>query len=465
MLNLGRLIIRTVGKPVHKYQCQTVVTTTNKSSRQSSLLTGIYHISSLRRSALLRNTKLRRARSASSTSGTCSSISSTVTATATTVTTAATATVANSKIASTSIPYKSLASWLFGCAGMVFGMVVVGGSTRLTRSGLSMTDWKVTGRLPPLNDEEWEMEFAKYRNFPEYKRLNMSMTKEEFKSIYWWEWGHRMWGRAIGVVFVAPLLYFAAKRQIPKNQYGRLALLMGMGGGQGLIGWWMVRSGLEHTHVFGIERSEHDTPRVSPYRLTTHLSMAFATYGLLSWTAMDLWRLGNGGGNKNLIVEPATKALKRLRGVSTIVTGILGITVLSGGFVAGNDAGRAYNDWPLMAGKFIPEEIWKSDLGVRNIFENTATVQFDHRMLATATVTCVASILMMAKQPSVWSKLPLEARTAILTMTGVTCGQYALGVTALMNYVPVELGVAHQAGALTTWTAAIILMNVLKHAR
>ena len=438
----------------HRQTYTTTTTTTTTGAPQR--LTGFHHISSLRRATFLRhNFQLSKTKSFSSplTTSTVHAIPPTATAASHAVT----------------IPYKSLASWLFGCAGMVFGMVVVGGSTRLTRSGLSMTDWKVTGRLPPMNEEDWAIEFAKYRNFPEYKRLNMSMTQEEFKSIYWWEWGHRMWGRAIGVVFVAPLVYFAARRQIPTHQYGRLALLMGMGGGQGLIGWWMVQSGLDHTHVFGIERSEHDTPRVSPYRLTTHLSMAFATYGLLSWTAMDLWRLGSGssGANGSLsrAVQPMAKAVQRLRTVSAIVTAVLGVTVLSGGFVAGNDAGRAYNDWPLMAGKFIPEEIWNSDLGVRNFFENTATVQFDHRMLATATVSSVAAILLMARQPGVWSTLPLEARTAIMTMAGVTCGQYALGVTALMNYVPVELGVAHQAGALTTWTAAIVLMNVLKHVK
>ena len=426
----------------------------------SKFSTGVHHAHSLRRTALQRYTKHIRPRSTLTSEGAGSMVSTTQNA-----------------IQATSIPYRGLAAWLFGCSGMVFGMVVVGGSTRLTRSGLSMTDWKLTGRPLPRNDGEWQIEFSKYKNFPEYKRLNMSMSMEEFKSIYWWEWGHRMWGRAIGVVFVAPLIYFAARRQIPKDMYGRLAVLMGMGGGQGLIGWWMVRSGLEHTHVFGIERSEHDTPRVSPYRLATHLSMAFATYGLLTFTAMDLWRRSSSSSSSSTSSPAALatkelssstsvlRSLRHLRGVAALMTGVLSVTVLSGAFVAGNDAGRAYNDWPLMAGQWIPAEIWDSSLGIRNFFENTATVQFDHRVLAMTTVASVGAILMLARQPGVWAILPPEAKAAVLAMAGVTVGQFTLGVTTLVNYVPVHLGVAHQAGALSTWTAAVCLLNMLKHVK
>ena len=369
--------------------------------------------------------------------------------------------------------YRHLSTWIFGCSGMVFGMVVVGGSTRLTRSGLSMTDWSITGSRLPMNEETWSIEFQKYKDFPEYKRLNMSMTLEEFKSIYWWEWAHRMWGRAIGVVFVLPWLYFVAKRNVPKEFRNRFMLLLGMGGMQGLVGWWMVKSGLEHEHIFGIERSEHDTPRVSPYRLATHLSMAFATYGLLTFTGMDLYRksilpkIANGIESQqgHTTSTSVLRALKRLRGVSIFMSGVVGVTVLSGAFVAGNDAGRAYNDWPLMAGEWIPLEIWDETLGLRNFFENTATVQFDHRMLATATVASVGTVLFLASRKGVWQILPPEAKAAVLTMAGVTVGQFTLGVTTLINYVPVYLGVAHQAGALTTWTAAVVLLNMLKHVK
>ena len=280
-------------------------------------------------------------------------------------TTAAAAAVTATATAA-AVPYRGLASWILGCGGMVFGMVVVGGTTRLTRSGLSMTDWRPQGRLPPMNTAEWEVEFEKYRDFPEFKRLNMSMTLDEFKSIYYWEWGHRMWGRAIGVCFAAPMVYFAARRQIPRHLYGRLGILFGMGGMQGAIGWWMVKSGLDHEHIFGIKRSEHDTPRVSPYRLTTHLSMAFATYGLLLWTGLDLLRRSadaRGGAaveqtaaaEAKLLANPElARALRRLRGTSKVATVALGVTILSGAFVAGNDAGRAYNDFPLMAGRWVP---------------------------------------------------------------------------------------------------------------
>ena len=209
----------------------------------------------------------------------------------------------------------------------------------------------------------------------------MSMTLDEFKSIYYWEWGHRMWGRAIGVCFAAPLVYFAARRQIPRHLYGRLGVLFGMGGMQGLIGWWMVKSGLDHEHIFGIKRSEHDTPRVSPYRLATHLSMAFATYGLLMWTGMDLLRRSSEARGDlaakeisrveaHLLSKPElSQALRRLRGASKMASVVLGVTVLSGAFVAGNDAGRAYNDFPFMAGRLIPEEIWDASLGVRNFLK------------------------------------------------------------------------------------------------
>lgn len=389
---------------------------------------------------------------------------------------AATAADALPTTAAQAIPYKSLGTWVLGCGGMVFGMVVVGGTTRLTRSGLSMTDWRPQGRLPPMNLAEWEVEFDKYRDFPEFKRLNMSMTLDEFKSIYYWEWGHRMWGRAIGVCFAAPLVYFAARRQIPRHLYGRLGLLFGMGGMQGAIGWWMVKSGLDHEHIFGIQRSEHDTPRVSPYRLTTHLSMAFATYGLLLWTGLDLLRKSadaRGGAaaqavvdsEANLLAKPElARALRRLRGTSKVATVALGVTILSGAFVAGNDAGRAYNDFPLMAGRWIPEEIWDASLGIRNFFENTATVQFDHRVLATTTGLSVGAVALAARRPALlWASLPVPAKTAVMAMVGVTASQYALGVTALMTYVPVHLGVAHQAGALSTWTAAVYLLHGLRY--
>jgi heme a synthase len=361
---------------------------------------------------------------------------------------------------------KLLASWILATGGMVFGMVTLGGATRLTRSGLSMVDWKPQGRPLPSTTEEWEFEFEKYKAFPEYQKLNQNMTLGEFKRIYFMEWAHRMWGRAIGLVFAVPLLGFAAAKRIPKQLYGRLALLFAMGGGQGLVGWWMVKSGLTHEHLPGISRSEHDTPRVSPYRLTAHLSMAFATYGVLMWTGMNLLtgppRVKSGAFNLSV----ANSALKALRSRSKGGAALLGLTVLSGAFVAGNDAGHAYNDFPYMAGEIIPEQIWMDHLGLRNLFENTATVQFDHRVLAFTTLGTVGGLFLSARGNSlVWNSLNPDAKLALTSLVGVTTAQVGLGITTLMMYVPVELGVAHQGGALTLWTVALWLVHTLRYVK
>ena len=234
----------------------------------------------------------------------------------------------------TAAQQRAVGWWLGGCTGMVFGMVVLGGVTRLTRSGLSMVDWRPQGRLPPMNDAEWQVEFDKYKAFPEYSAVNSAMTLEEFKPIYYMEWGHRMWGRGLGFVFALPCAYFMARGFIPRHLYPRMALMFSMGGAQGLVGWWMVKSGLEHSHVLGFERSEHDTPRVSPYRLAAHLTMAFATYSVLAWTAMDMLQAGN----KPLLASrvaaltdqarPAVQtALKGLRRNAVVAAALVGTTV------------------------------------------------------------------------------------------------------------------------------------------
>ena len=205
---------------------------------------------------------------------------------------------------------------------------------------------------------------------PEYKKLNQSMNLEEFKSIYFWEWFHRMWGRSLGVIFVVPLVYFVARKRTRAalsnaGLFPRMATLFLLGGTQGLVGWWMVKSGLEHTHILGFERSEHDMPRVSPYRLATHLSFAFVTYGLLCWTTMDLYSASIRSNVEATIAKSpdVLRRLGRLRSGMVATASIVGLTVVSGAFVAGNLAGLAYNDWPFMAGKFVPagiSEEWDS---------------------------------------------------------------------------------------------------------
>jgi cytochrome c oxidase assembly protein subunit 15 len=265
---------------------------------------------------------------------------------------------------------KPVAYWLFAMSGLVAGMVTIGGITRLTRSGLSMTDWKLQGNWPPMNPSEWEAEFERYKKFPEWQQRK-SMTVDEFKFIYYWEYGHRMMGRALGFAFAIPGAYFAARGMIPKRLYPRVALLFGLGGAQGLIGWWMVKSGLD------MDPAQRKEIRVSPYRLTTHLSMAFTTYCLLLWTGMDV--LHGPEAMRATAQKMSAEVLKHARKVRSLaaVSAVLAATtVVSGAFVAGNDAGRAYNTFPLMNDKLIPvEDMFTMEPTWRNFFENTATVQ------------------------------------------------------------------------------------------
>ncbi|KAA8527112.1 hypothetical protein F0562_008659 [Nyssa sinensis] len=248
---------------------------------------------------------------------------------------------------------KMVGIWLFASASWVFSMVVLGGITRLTRSGLSMTDWKFTGQLPPLSDDDWLTEFEKYKQSPEYKRVNKGMSIEDFKFIYWMEYAHL-----------------------------RLSALFALGAGQGLIGWWMVKSGLEEP------ASEYAQPRVSPYRLAAHLTSAFVIYSGLVWTALSV-----------LMPEPPAESLSWVRGAAKVkrltlpVSILVGITAVSGAFVAGNDAGHAFNTFPKMGDMWIPDDIFSMKPLMRNFFENTSTVQLDHRILATATLVSIGRLM------------------------------------------------------------------------
>lgn len=338
-------------------------------------------------------------------------------------------------------PNKPLAYWLFGVAAMVAGMVTVGGVTRLTKSGLSMTDWKLQGSLPPMTDEEWEKEFDRYKTFPEWQQRK-NMTVGEFKYIYFWEWGHRMLGRTVGLAFTLPGLYFAARGMIPRYLYPRLGLLFALGGGQGLIGWWMVKSGLE------MDPEQKKEIRVSPYRLATHLIMAFTTYGLLLWTGLEL--LNPASQMKKVastLSEEVLAIAKRSRRFNLHNLGIVALTVLSGAYVAGNDAGRAYNTFPKMGDEWIPSGILELSPMWRNFFENTATVQFDHRLMALSTLSAVTVGHIAAKkalQGAFFQAIPTGTRLAYQATMGMAWTQVALGISTLLMYVPVSLAAAHQ---------------------
>lgn len=357
--------------------------------------------------------------------------------------------------------HAAVAKWLLGCSGVVAGIVHVGGVTRLTKSGLSMTDWKPLGSLPPRSDSEWTIEFDRYRQYPEFQQ-RQSMTLDEFKYIYFWEWGHRMLGRFVGVCFAAPLTYFAVKNKIPKGYYPRMFTLLTMGGTQGLIGWWMVKSGLGEDR-----RGDRKEIRVSPYRLATHLTMAFSTYSLLLWTGLDL--LHPSSRLKSIASSLSKDAIRKLRYVrsgSIGVTTLTAITAISGAFVAGNDAGNAYNTFPLMADQWIPWDVMIDESIqplYRNIFENTATVQWDHRALAITTASSMLGLSTMALSKNFSPLLTPQARRGIIVMTTAGIGQVCLGISTLLLYVPINIAAAHQLGSLALLSSGLYVVHSLRY--
>ncbi|GAQ82379.1 Cytochrome oxidase assembly factor COX15 [Klebsormidium nitens] len=363
--------------------------------------------------------------------------------------TAATAT-ATGLVKGGPVAQKQVAYWLFGCAGWVFSMVVLGGVTRLTRSGLSMTDWRFAGGLPPMTQEEWEEEFDKYKQSPEYKKVNLGMKLDDFKFIYWMEYAHRMWGRALGLVFTVPFAYFAVKGYVTRPLAARLGVLLTLGAGQGLVGWWMVKSGLQEP------KSEYDVPRVSPYRLAAHLTSAFVIYSGLLWTALTV-----ASPTPPTLSALASQAGAALRGRIHPLAALIGVTALSGAFVAGLDAGHAFNTFPKMGETWLPPGLFEKQPFLANFFENTATVQLDHRLLALTTLASVTAVWATSR------RLPLHPRTKLLLhgLMGMTALQVTLGVSTLLLHVPVSLGSAHQAGALTLFTIVLTLMHSLRRPR
>ncbi|KAK9839866.1 hypothetical protein WJX81_007327 [Elliptochloris bilobata] len=340
--------------------------------------------------------------------------------------------------------------WLYSSAAAVLIMVGIGGVTRLTRSGLSMTEWKFTGEHWPVSQEEWDAEFAKYKASPEYQRVNKGMSEADFRFIYGVEYFHRMFGRAIGVVFVAPALFFAAKGWLRGPLAARVGLLFAAGGAQGLVGWWMVRSGLQEPS------KAWEVPRVSPYRLAAHLTSAFAIFGGLLWTALSV---GYPSGTAAGASATAQQAAASLRRWALPVTALVALTACSGAFVAGLDAGHAYNTFPTMNGRWVPEEYWAAP-GWRNAFESTAAVQLHHRALALSTLAAVAALWAgHARAP-----LPPRARACLHYLLAATCAQVALGIATLLACVPPTLGSLHQLNAMNLLAASIVLLHALRRA-
>ncbi len=342
----------------------------------------------------------------------------------------------------TNAGHKPIAAWLLICCVAVFAMVVVGGVTRLTQSGLSMVDWQpIMGVVPPLTDDEWRQAFEDYQQFPEYQKINRYMTLAEFKPIFWLEYSHRILGRTIGLIFLLPLLFFWYTRRIPRRLAPKLVGVFCLGGLQGLLGWYMVQSGLV------------DEPHVSPYRLTSHLALAVLIYGYMLWLVLDLYARDQR--MRPWSVDPPWR-------LSLFVTMFVGLMIISGGFVAGTKAGFAFNTFPTMNGDWVPQGIWAMQPGWRNLFENLATVQFMHRLIALGLSILVLLLWLSVLLANVSPRVRLAAH-GLLAMMVV---QLVLGITTLLNVVPVTLAAMHQGGALLVLTMALwVTHGVLREKR
>ncbi|TLD30586.1 hypothetical protein PspLS_02377 [Pyricularia sp. CBS 133598] len=365
---------------------------------------------------------------------------------------------------------KAVGYWLIGSAVSVFGIVIFGGMTRLTESGLSITEWRpVTGSLPPRNAEDWESEFSKYRASPEFALLNPHMTLDEFKKIYYMEWTHRLWGRFIGLTFVLPTVYFIARKQVTRKMAFNLVGISALIGFQGFIGWWMVKSGLKDD-LF----APGSHPRVSQYRLTAHLGTAFLCYSAMLLSGLSVLR------TRRLVADPtaATKLFSQLKNAAInpfrryvlAMTALVFTTAMSGALVAGLDAGLIYNEFPKMGvgltppmaelfDKFYSRKEDGSDLWWRNMLENPSLVQLDHRALAMTTFCAVVAMFVWSRR--LGAVLPTSARKGSMGVLHLALMQVALGITTLIYMVPTHLAATHQAGALALLTGSLVLSHRL----
>jgi len=361
---------------------------------------------------------------------------------------------------------RAIGLWLIACCAMIFLMVLIGGITRLTESGLSITEWKpVEGVLPPLSAAQWQDAFAAYKAIPQYQAIHADMNLEQFKHIYFWEYLHRLWGRLIGFAFLLPFLWFVVRGQVSRRLIAPLTGLFVLGGLQGALGWWMVESGLE-------ARIE-----VSQYRLAAHLAMAVVIYLAMLWVALGLvWpktsssRLANSSspprkrGSSEAALDSRFRGNDEKRGHGALRTAawlvvlMVFITLVAGAFVAGTRAGYLDNTFPLMEGQFVPPDYWHLAPAWRNWFENLTSVQFDHRVLAETTWFVIAGLWLASLRAS----LTQGQRWALHALFFFACLQLALGITTLLTVVWLPVAAAHQAGALCLLTAALVAVYALR---
>ena len=329
--------------------------------------------------------------------------------------------------------------WLLALTTMVLLIIIIGGLTRLTDSGLSMTDWKpLLGVIPPLSQDKWLIVFEMYKQTPEFKIVNRSMTLEEFKFIFWWEWFHRVFARLIGVVFIIPLIYFLIKKQVSKSLLLRLPIVFMFGIFQAFVGWWMVKSGLS------------ENPYVSPYRLTFHLLNALIIFSILLWIAMDYKH----SLKTNFLSKPFSQDFLVFFSIVLVF-----ITIGTGGFMAGTNSGQSFNTFPLMNGKIIPDDYFLEDLGMYNIFENTVAINFNHRWFSIFVFFYIIFVfLKFIKFDS--KKVPKIL--VILVLFFLTL-QVALGIVTLLSNVYLPLASMHQTNSILLLSTLLISYHQFKY--
>ncbi len=332
---------------------------------------------------------------------------------------------------------RSISIWLLVICVLVGSMVVVGGATRLTDSGLSITEWKpVTGAVPPLDEAAWESEFEKYRQIPEYIRVNRGMSLDEFKAIYWWEWAHRFLGRLVGVAFFFPFVWFLATKRVERRLIPHLSAMFVLGGLQGALGWYMVMSGL-------VERID-----VSQYRLAAHLGLAFLVYGYMFWWVLPLWRRD----------MPEPVRFTGLERIGAIIVAVVFLQVIAGAFVAGLNAGFVFNTWPLMDSSLVPRHLYALEPFWANFFDDVRTVQFNHRVLAYLITLFI-----------VWHYWTLRSTNENLIKSGhmlmvALLVQVCLGILTIISVVRIDLALLHQFGALLLLSVALSHLQTLGRA-
>src|ERR1035437_2637220 len=337
-------------------------------------------------------------------------------------------------------PHRSIIIWLLAGCFLIYAMVVLGGITRLTHSGLSMVEWNmIVGSMPPVSDADWQVPFEKYKQSPEYQIINNQFSLEEFKSIYWWEFIHRMLGRIIGVVFLIPFFYFLIKKKFDKHLFRKMLVLLLLGALQGVLGWYMVKSGLQKE------------PHVSHYRLAAHLISAFTVFGFTFWYALDLLY-------PTITENNSSPENKKIKQWAIIMFSSIVLQITYGAFVAGLKAGLFYNTFPKMGDQFFPDTLIPFEPFWKNFFENPITVQFLHRYLAYFVLIIVLFVWKKTRK----IELTSLQRKASNFMLGVVFAQFLLGIITLLFAVPVTMGVLHQTGAFVLFASSLFFMHSLK---